>query len=86
MRNTQQALPFEGNRIEAYTQGATFLQALLRAISEARHHIHLEFYIFEDDAVGRLVRDALLQKAQEGVQVRVILRRRGLLACAQPFF
>ena len=86
MRNTQQALPFEGNRIEAYTQGATFLQALLRAISEARHHIHLEFYIFEDDAVGRLVRDALLQKAQEGVQVRVIYDDVGCWHVPNRFF
>lgn len=48
------------------------VQALMRDISRARHHIHLEFYIFEDDAVGRLVRDLLVDKARQGVEVRLL--------------
>lgn len=32
----------------------------------------MEFYIFEDDAVGRMVRDVLMEKAKQGVEVRVI--------------
>ena len=70
-RNTNQSLPFDGNRIETYTSGETMLQALLRELQKAVHHIHLEFYIFEDDAVGCMVRDVLLEKARAGVDVRV---------------
>ena len=71
-RNTNQSLPFDGNRIETYTSGETMLQALLRELQKAVHHIHLEFYIFEDDAVGCMVRDVLLEKARAGVEVRVL--------------
>jgi len=71
-RQTNQAFPFEGNRIEIYTNGYTKLQSLLRELRKARTHIHLQYYIFEDDAVGRIVKDALLEKAREGVEIRVL--------------
>ena len=32
----------------------------------------MEYYIFEDDAIGRMVRDVLIEKASHGVEVRVI--------------
>lgn len=71
-RRVNGALPFEGNALRVCSDGYSMLQTLLRAIAGAKHHIHLEFYIFEDDAVGRLVRDALMDKAREGVEVRVL--------------
>ena len=52
-RNTNQAFPFDGNRVEAYTLGLSMLQSLLRELGKATKHIHMEFYIFEDDAIGR---------------------------------
>ena len=66
------ALPFEGNSIKFFRDGYSMLQGLLATIKSAQHHIHVEFYIFEDDAVGRLVKDALMDKAREGVEVRVL--------------
>ena len=57
------ALTFGGNGVEFYTNGYAMLQSLLREIAHARHFIHLEYYIFEDDPVGRLLRDALIDKA-----------------------
>lgn len=66
------ALPFEGNEVDFYTDGYSMLQALIREISKAKHHVHLEFYIFSDDAVGRLLRDVLVDKAHEGVKVRIL--------------
>ncbi len=66
------ALPFERNEVEFYTDGYSMLQSLIREISKAKHHVHLEFYIFQDDAVGRLLRDVLIDKAREGVNVRVL--------------
>lgn len=71
-KNTNQALPFEGNDVEIFTDGYHMLQALIRELSKAKQHIHLQYYIFEDDAVGRLIKDLLIQKAHEGVKVRVI--------------
>lgn len=66
------ALPFEGNDVQVFTDGYSMYQELFRQIAKAKHHIHLEFYIFENDAVGRLLRDLLIDKAREGVSVRLL--------------
>ncbi|MCD7925583.1 MAG: cardiolipin synthase [Bacteroides sp.] len=71
-REINNALPFEGNKIEVYTDGLSMLQSLITEISKAQHHIHLQFYIFEDDSVGRLLRDLLMDKARQGVEVRLL--------------
>ena len=66
------ALPFDGNDVQVFTGGYSMYQELFRRIAKAKHHIHLEFYIFENDAVGRLLRDLLIDKAREGVSVRLL--------------
>ena len=85
-RNTNQAFPFDGNRVEAYTLGLSMLQSLLRELGKATKHIHMEFYIFEDDAIGRLVRDVLgcwhvpnrffEEMREAGIEVRSFLKVR----------
>lgn len=72
MLNVNKSLPFDGNGVKVYTNGYSMLQTLLHEIANAKNHIHLEYYIFEDDAVGRLIRDALIDKVQQGVEVRLI--------------
>lgn len=71
-KNTNQALLFEGNQIEIFTEGYGKLQALIRELNQARQHIHLEYYIFENDAIGRLIKDILIDKAHSGIKVRLI--------------
>ena len=70
--NQNVALPFKDNEIEIYENGHDFFPALLYAIAQAKNHIHLVVYIFENDALGTLVSDALIDKALQGVEVRVI--------------
>ena len=45
------ALPFKNNEVEIYTDGYQYFPALLHDISMAREHIHIDVYIFEDDAL-----------------------------------
>lgn len=71
-QQTNQAFPFEGNRVEVYADGYAKIQALVHELYRAKHHIHLEYYIFENDSIGRFLRDVLIDKAREGVEVRVI--------------
>lgn len=80
------ALPFEGNATEVFTDGYSMLQALMRDISGARHHIHLEFYIFENDAVGRLLRDLLFDKVRQGVEVRLLYDDVGCWKVSSQFY
>nr|WP_320057613.1 cardiolipin synthase [uncultured Bacteroides sp.] len=85
-KETNQALPFEGNRVVAYTDGYAKLQSLLCELSKAKHHIHMEYYIIEDDAVGRLVRDVLIDKARSGVEIRIIYDDVGCWHVPNRFF
>ena len=85
-RNTTQAFPFDGNRVETYTSGASMLQSLLRELAKARQHIHIEFYIFEDDPAGRLLRDLLIDKARQGVEVRLLYDDVGCWKVPHAFF
>jgi len=60
------------NRIRILNDGIRIFPAMLAAIAEARHHVHLETYILRDDDLGGLFFDLLAKKAAEGVQVRII--------------
>ncbi len=84
--NTDRAYPFSGNDVTVYTDGYSWLQALLREMAKAREHIHVESFIFNDDAVGRIVSDMLIQKVGEGVEVRVIYDDVGCWNVRNSFF
>ena len=71
-KNQSMALPFKDNEVEVFTNGYQFFPSLLREISRAKDHVHVEMFIFNDDALGYLIADALIDKAQQGVEVRVI--------------
>jgi len=62
-----------GNLLTLLNSGTEYFPALIKAIDGARHEVHLESYIFEDDATGRAVADALSRAAQRGVTVRVLV-------------
>ena len=62
-----------GNRLTLLNSGAEYFPALIAAIDAARAEIHLETYIFEDDATGRLVALALERAAARGVSVRLLV-------------
>jgi cardiolipin synthase A/B len=62
----------EGNRVRLLKDAAQNYPAWLEAIRAARRTIHLEMYIVHDDDQGRLFADALIEKAAEGVRVRLV--------------
>jgi len=84
--NQNLALPFKDNQIDIMTDGYAFFPELLKDIAEATHHIHINIYIFEDDALGRLVADALMTKARQGVKVRLIYDDVGCWRVDNRFF
>ena len=75
-----------GNETKLITSGEDFVWELLRAIYAAKEHIHLETYIIEDDAAGRLIRDALLDRARDGVEVRLLYDDVGCWKVPNKFF
>ena len=62
-----------GNLLSLLHRGAEFFPALLLAIDTAQTEIYLETYIFSEDEVGQRVKAALLQAAERGVKVHVLV-------------
>lgn len=63
----------EGNRITLLRNGSEYFPALESAIDRAQHEVHLETYIFEYDATGIRISEALKRAARRGVIVRLLL-------------
>ncbi len=62
-----------GNRVVLLRNGTEYFPALEQAIDQARTEIHLQTYIYEDDAVGRRIAAALVRAVQRGVSVCLML-------------
>lgn len=75
-----------GNAVRALIDGPQTLDAIGTAIERAKHHIHLETYIFADDEVGRQVANQLIRKRSEGVEVRVLYDAIGSVSTPAAFF
>ena len=84
--NQNFALPFKNNETDVYVSGYEFFPALLAEISKATHHIHIVSYIIDDDPLGRLLRDALIDKARKGVEVRLLFDDVGSWKTPNRFF
>jgi len=60
------------NHAELLMNGDEALPALMAAIRNAKHHIHIQSMVFTEDEIGHTIHRALCRKAQEGVKVRVL--------------
>jgi cardiolipin synthase len=60
------------NAVKLLINGENKFPEVLDAIRNAKHHIHIEYYIFEDDEIGAAIETALIEKAKEGVTVRFV--------------
>lgn len=70
--NNSKALLTLYNRVSIYQTGRKTFKAILDAIDNAKSSIHLEFYIVENDEIGNLIKSKLVEKARNGVEVRLI--------------
>ena len=86
LTNTSHSIPLYGSRITTYTDGRSKMEALLTEIACAKHHIHIQYYILNDDETGRRLRDALIAKAREGVEVRILYDDVGSSGAKKSFF
>jgi cardiolipin synthase len=62
-----------GNRFELLPQYEAAIDRIVSEVEGARRYVHMLFYIFEDDEVGRRVADVLERAARRGVSVRVLM-------------
>lgn len=60
------------NKVQLLMNGHEKFADLFRAIQQARHHIHLEYFNFRNDSIANALFDLLAHKAAEGVEVRAL--------------
>ncbi|WP_153115806.1 cardiolipin synthase ClsB [Rhodocyclus tenuis] len=72
-----------GNRLTLLSNGSEYFPALIAAIDAARREVHLETYLFADDATGQAVADALSRAAARGVRTRLLIDGFGARNCAE---
>ena len=61
-----------GNNAKLLINGEDKFQEVIKALKSAKDHIHMEYYIYENDLIGNLIKDLLIEKAREGISVRFI--------------
>ncbi|MBQ9462225.1 MAG: cardiolipin synthase [Bacteroidales bacterium] len=61
-----------GNKIETFPGFDPMVESMITDIAGARHHVHILFFKFEDDPVGRRFVELLSQKVKEGVEIRLM--------------
>lgn len=83
--NSGEAPLTAGNTVTLLRNGAEKFPAIEEAIRAAQHHVHLAYYIFAEDEIGRRIRDLLIEKAKQGVHVRLLLDAVGSLELKRKF-
>lgn len=76
----------QDNEVEIFTDGKEKFEALFTDISNAKDHIHLQYYILKKDLIGKKLLAELIKKAKEGVKVRVLYDDLGSRRMTRSFF
>ncbi len=72
--------------VDLYFAGQDAYAAIVEAIAAAEHHVHLEYYIWAPDNIGTRMRDALVERAQHGVEVRLLIDGLGSASAKKRFW
>jgi cardiolipin synthase A/B len=75
-----------GNRVGALIDGPQTYASIESDLKLARHHIHIETFIFGADDIGRRFGNLLAQKRAEGVEVRILYDSIGSMETPKSFF
>ncbi|PKP17463.1 MAG: cardiolipin synthase [Bacteroidetes bacterium HGW-Bacteroidetes-21] len=70
--NNNKAILSSHNEVNILNNGEETFPAIYQSLENAKSHIHLEYYMFNEGKVGDVIADILIRKAQAGVKVRLI--------------
>lgn len=70
---------------EVLTNGEETFTSLLRELKKAKHHIHMEYYIYRADMIGREIQKTLIERARAGVEVRFMYDAVGSIGLPDSF-
>lgn len=86
LATVNQIPPASASSVRLLVDAARFYPALEKAIREARHHIHIEFFIWRDDVTGGRFLALLVEAARRGVEVRLICDQVGSRGTPRSIF
>lgn len=72
-------------KTQILTNGEETFSTLLKELKKAKHHIHMEYYIYRADDIGREIQRTLIDKARSGVDVRFMFDAVGSLGLPKTF-
>jgi len=74
------------NEVEYYNEGDRIFKSMLEEIKGAKRFVHMECYMIRNDPLAKEFRQALVQKAKEGVEVKLLLDAAGCHKLPRNFF
>lgn len=86
LNNASEGVFTADNSAEVFTGGKEMFARLIEDIGAAKDHIHLLFYIFRDDRLGREIVGLLTKKVREGLEVRLMYDSVGSMLSFDPMF
>lgn len=69
----------EDNDVTIYTDGHEKFDALIQEMENAKKYIHMQYYIIRDDELFDRIKEVLIRKAAQGVEVRILYDGMGCL-------
>ncbi|NDW18241.1 cardiolipin synthase [Dysgonomonas sp. 216] len=86
LNNLKDTPIYGGNKISFFSSGQEKFDVLFSEIEKAQSHIHIQYYIYMDDEIGTRLKDLLIKKASEGVEVRLLYDDVGSWKVKNKFF
>lgn len=74
------------NEVKIFTDGISKFESLKKDLMKAEKSILFQYYIFLDDKIGNEIADILIEKASQGVNVKVIYDHIGSFSSKNKFF
>ncbi|MDD3889471.1 MAG: cardiolipin synthase [Syntrophomonadaceae bacterium] len=76
----------QDNKLEVFHEGRELFDQMLVSLKNARDYIHMEYFIIRNDSLGRSIIDILSEKAQQGVEVKLLYDGMGCIRLPARFF
>lgn len=73
------------NKLDLFHDGASKFESLIYDIENAQTFIHVQYYIFRDDELGKKIMNLLVKKANEGLEVKLLTDGMGCIRNSKYF-
>lgn len=84
--STDNAIFTSNNNIQLLNNGDEKFPKLIECLKNAKSFIHMEYYIFKNDDIGNEILNVLVEKAKEGIEVKLLYDGMGCLRLPKNFF